>query len=213
MKRSEVEAIFPGATKEQIDAVLNGIGSELNPLKANLRAAEEARDKNAADLAAAQESAASIKAQLDTANAQLGDATAKLQEGMSAEELLKQREEAANAKEREFLLKANALDAKSIFVGAGCFEGDEIEALVKQVTSEDADSTKLFAQRIVDTVSKQREAVEKATKDALLKANPSLGGSQGGGIPATVKDFLALPYDKQLELKKADPGIVSKLTQ
>ena len=213
MKRNEVEAIFPGATKEQIDAVLNGIGSELNPLKANLKAAEEARDANAAALGEAQAQAADYKTRLDSATAQLGDATAKLQEGMTAEELLQQREAAAAAKEREFTMKANALDAKPIFVGAGCFEAAEIDQLVEQVTTEDAEVTKQFAQRIVDTVAKQRELVEKATKDAMLKSNPSLDGNQGGGIPTTVKDFLALPYDKQLELKKADPNIISKLTE
>ena len=132
---------------------------------------------------------------------------------MTAEELLQQREAAAAAKEREFTMKANALDAKTIFVGAGCFEAAEIDQLVEQVTTEDAEVTKQFAQRIVDTVAKQRELVEKATKDAMLKSNPSLDGNQGGGIPTTVKDFLALPYDKQLELKKADPNIISKLTE
>lgn len=210
MKRDEVSAIFPEATKEQIDAILNGIGSELNPLKANLKAAEAARDENAAALAKAQGEAVDFKSQLDAATAQLGEATAKLQEGMSAEELLKQREDAAAAKEREYTMKANALDAKAIFVGAGCFDAEEIDQLVEQVTTDSADATKQFAQRIVDTVAKQREAVEKATKDALLKSNPKLEGGEGGS-PATLKEFLDLPYETQLKLKQADPAIISKL--
>lgn len=206
MKREEVKAIFPNATDEEIDNILNEFGKELNPLKKQLKDAESERDTAQASLATAQANESAYKQQLE-------EAQAKIDEGLSDEERIAQREKAAEDREREFTLKSNGLDAKSIFVAAGCFEAEEIESLVEQVTTADADQTKARAQLIVDTVAKQREAVAKQTQDDLLKGNPKLkGGDKGNGdVPTTVKEFLALPYEKQLALKEANPNIVSQL--
>ena len=206
MKREEVKGIFPDATDEQIDAILNMNGNEINPLKSQLKSAVSERDEAKAALSASQVSEAGLKTQLDEANA-------KLEEGMTAEERIAAREKAADEREREFNLKSNGLDAKEIFVQAGCFEEDEIAELVEQVTGDDAEQTRARAQRIVDTVAKQREAVEKETKAALLKENPKLGGGSDGdgGAPKTMAEFLALDYKEQIALKEANPSILSEL--
>lgn len=206
MKREEVKELFPDATEEQIDGILNKFGEELNPVKKQLRDAESERDEAQSALAASQADAAGYKTQLDEANA-------KLEEGMTAEERIAAREKAADDREREFNLKSNGLDAKEIFVQAGCFEEEEIAELVEQVTSDDVEQTKARAQRIVDTVTKQREAVAKETKAALLKGNPKLGDGADGnaGVPKTMKEFLALDYKEQLALKEANPDILSEL--
>ena len=205
MKREEVREIFPNATDDEIDGILNKFRDEINPLKSQLKEAQTERDTAKSSLAESQASAAALQGQLDEANA-------KLTEGMTAEERIAAREKAAEDREREFNLKSNGLDAKSIFVAADCFEEDEIAELVEQVVGEDADATKARAQRIVDTVAKQREAVEKATRAALLLDNPSLGGSGGEpGVPGTMKEFLALTYEQQLQLKEANPDILSQL--
>lgn len=206
MKREEVKELFPDATEEQIDGILNKFGEELNPVKKQLKDAESERDEAQSALAASQADAAGYKTQLDEANA-------KLEEGMTAEERIAAREKAADDREREFNLKSNGLDAKEIFVQAGCFEEEEIAELVEQVTSDDVEQTKARAQRIVDTVTKQREAVAKETKAALLKENPKLGDGADGnpGVPKTMKEFLALDYKEQLALKEANPDILSEL--
>ena len=206
MKREEVKELFPDATEEQIDGILNKFGEELNPVKKQLRDAESERDEAQSALAASQADAAGYKTQLD-------EAKAKLEEGMTAEERIAALEKAADDREREFNLKSNGLDAKEIFVQAGCFEEEEIAELVEQVTSDDVEQTKARAQRIVDTVTKQREAVAKETKAALLKENPKLGDSGDGnpGVPKTMKEFLALDYKEQLALKEANPDILSQL--
>lgn len=205
MKREEVREIFPEATDEQIDAILNKNGSELNPLKSKLKDAESERDALKDTLSTTQASEASYKKQLEEANAAI-------EAGMSEEERIAAREKAAEEKELAFNLKSNGLDAKEIFVGAGCFDPEEIGELVEQVTTSDAEQTKARAQRIVDTVIKQREAVEKSTRDALLKDNPKLNGSgKEDGVPTSMEEFLKLPYDQQLALKEADPTILSNL--
>ena len=207
MKREEVRAVFPEATEEEVDAILNKVRDELNPLKRQLKDAESERDSAQAALSESQANEAGYRKQLDEANA-------KLEEGLSDEERMAAREKAAEEREREFTLKSNGLDAREIFVSAGYFDAEEVAELVGQVTTGDAEQTKAAAQRIVDTVAKQREAVEKATRDAMLKANPKLQGNAGGDdvVPTTVKEFLELPYERQLELKEADPNIISNLT-
>ena len=207
MKREDVKELFPDATEEQVDNILNKFGEELNPLKKQLRDAESERDEAQSALATSQVDAANFKNQLDEANA-------KIEEGMTAEERIAAREKAADDREREFNLKSNGLDAKEIFVQAGCFEEDEIAELVEQVTSNDNEQTKARAQRIVDTVTKQREAVAKETKAALLRENPTLGDGDGAGsvgLPKNMKEFLALDYTEQLAIKEANPDILSQL--
>ena len=205
MKREDVKALFPDATEEQVTAFLNKVGEELNPLKRDLKDAQGARDTAQAALADAQQQGATLQEQLDAANAQL-DAH------MTDEERIAAREKAAADREREFALKSNALDAREVFVQSGFFAADDIDALVEQVTGEDADATKSRAERIVATVKSQREAVEKATKDALLKQNPKLGGNGGDGAPTTMKEFLALPLSEQVAMKQANPNILKELT-
>lgn len=205
MKREEVREIFPNATDEEVTNILNKFGEELNPLKKRATDAEGERDKAQADLAKAQADAAGYKSQLD-------DANAKIEENMTAEERIAALEKAATEREEAFNLKSNGLDAKEIFVGAGCFEPEEIAKLVEQVTTPDADQTKANAQLIVDTVAKQREAVDKAVRDELMKSNPKpKGGGGKEGAPESMQDFLKLPYDQQLALKEANPDILSQL--
>lgn len=206
MKREEVKELFPDASEDTITALMNKVNAEISPLKQNLKSAEQERDTAIADLATSQAKASDLEQQLT-------DATSKLEAGMTAEEKLAALEKQAKDREIEFTMKSNRLDAQAIFVEAGCFDADEVTELVNQVTSEDAEKTKANAQKIVETVQKQRAAVEQATKDALLKGNPKPagGGGAGDGVPTTIKDFLELPESEQLALKEANPGLLSQL--
>lgn len=207
MKREEVKEHFPEATDEQIDGILNKFAEELNPVKKQLKEAQGELETTKSALEASQQSEAKTKVQLD-------ELQSKLEEDMSVEERIAAREKAADERERDFQLKSNALDARELFVAAGCFDEDDISGLVEQVTCEDVEKTKTAAQRIVDAVSKQREAADKAAKAALLKDNPKPGdpGDDGATGPKTRKEFLELPYEKQLALKEADPDILSRLS-
>lgn len=203
MKREDVLGIFPNATDEEIDRILNQIGGELNPLKRKLADAEKDRDAARAEQGTALARAAGLEQQL-------ADATEKLQAGMTAEELLASQQAEAERLQREYALKANGLEAKALFVEAGFFEAAEIDALVEKVTTEDADATKAFAESLIGTVRKQREAVEKATRDELLKGNPNPQGGSGGAA-ITREEFMKLPYKEQLAMKAENPDIISQL--
>ena len=199
MKRDDVRKVFPEATDEQIDAILNGIGAELNPLKAQL---EDATGR----LGEATSSLASLKASEATLKAQLEEANGRLQQGMSAEELLAAREKAAEEREREFTLKSNGLEAKSMFVEAG-FSAEDIEAVLPLVVSEDGDATKAAAKTLIGLDANRRDAVEQSTKDALLKANPTLTGAGSGGA-VSKEEFDKLPYAEKVKLVEENPELL-----
>jgi hypothetical protein len=202
MKRDDIRAIFPDASDEDIDKLLGKHHAELNPLKSQLRDAADGLSTTQAELEG-------LKAKEADYLEQLGEAQKRIEAGMTAEELLAEKEARAAEREREFLLKSNGLDAKGIFVAAG-IDADSIDALVAQVTVEDPDRTKASAQLIVDTIAKQAKAAEAAAKDALLKGNPKPQGSGGKAI-ATWDDFAKLPVAEQLAMKQANPNIVSEL--
>lgn len=195
MKRDDVRAVFTDATDEEVDSILGKHHAELNPLKGQLKDANEALE--------------ALRAENEGFKEQLADAQRKVEEGMTAEELLAAKEAAAAQRELEFTLKSNGLDAKAIFVAAG-IDAESVDALVEQVTVEDAEATKARAQLIVDTLSKHAKAVEAATKDAVLKANPKPQGGTGGAV-ATWDDFAKLPEEEQIAMRQANPNIVSEL--
>lgn len=201
MKREDVRAIFPEATDEQVDSILNGMGAEINPLKAQLEDTTAKLNDATGSITGLRASEAALKARLDEANA-------KIEQGMSAEELLAQREAQAAERERDFTLKSNSLDARALFVEAG-FDADDIEALLPRVVSEDGEATVTAAKALIDLDSKRRAAVEQSVKDQLLKGNPGLRG--GSGAPMAKKDFNKLPYEEQLKFVKENPGILKTL--
>lgn len=208
MKREDVEKFFPDATAEQVDGILNRIGSELNPLKQSVEELAAGRDEALARLAKAEGEAAAYKGKAD-------ELAAQVQSGMSAEERLEQLQKESEQQRRDYLLKSNALDARAILLDGG-IPAEQCEALVEQVVSDDPEKTKALAQSIVGVAKAQKDAAEQATKAALLQQNPKLGGAGDPPAPAgpkTMKEFLALPYEKQLQLKAADPDVMSKLTK
>lgn len=202
MKRDEIAAIFPGATEEQISTLLNGIGAELNPLKKSVTDLTGQLTAANGELKASRDSEGALQAKV-------AELTSQVQSGMSAEELLKQREETAAAKEREFTLKSNSLEAKSLFVGAG-FSAEDIEQLLPRVVSEDAEATKTAAQALVDLDKRRRDEVAQSTKAALLKQNPGLNGGTGEG-QITAESFNKMTFSEQMKLVQENPGLLKQL--
>lgn len=206
MKRDELRAMLPDATDEQVEDLFKRFGQEINPAKAIAKEAEDRANALSAQLEA-------LQGEKATLTASLAEAQKKIEAGMTAEELLEQQRALAEEQEREFKLKSNAVDAKSLFVEAGCFGDEEIASLVEQVVSVDADATLSKTKAIIDVVQRYGTSVEEKVKDELLRGNPSPAGSQGGVKPMSMKEFLKLPYAEQLKLKEENPRIMSELTK
>ena len=204
MKREEVTSIFPDATDEQVSALLNAIGGELNPLKGNNTKLTNKLEEITGALTTSQANEAALNAQVTELNKQL-------ESHMSDEERIAAREKAAEEKERLFALKSSELEARSIFVEAG-FTAEDIEALLPRVVGEDSEATKAAAKALVDFDARRRKEVEDATKDNLLKSNPSSKGNDASGEAVMSRaDFLKLPYREQVALREKQPDILTNL--
>lgn len=157
MTRDDIRKQFPDATEEQITALLNINGTDLDNAK-----------KNNVDPKILK------KLQEDSA------AYAKLQEaGLTDEEKIqKAMADAENAK-IEFAKKSNRLDAEKILVSAGLTEED-YKDLIDGIVSDDAEVTKNMATNLAGLITKQKESAIQKTKEELMDGTKTPGGTGGG---------------------------------
>lgn len=203
MKREDVKNIFPDATDEQVDAILNSYHADTNNAKKELKTSEV--------------TLGTLKEQLSSTNSELAkykqiadELQTKVEKSMSAEELLAQREQEAAQKEKEYAIRVNTLDARDIFQKAG-LSADDCSDLISQVVSADADKTKALAQQIADLTVKQRELVEKKTKDDMVKSNPRPEGAGNTNTSVSKADFLKLSTSEQMKMMDDNPNILNEL--
>lgn len=80
----------------------------------------------------------------------------------------------------------------------------ELESLVKGISSEDIEATKVLATNLVDTITKQKEATEAKIREELINDTPKpTGGEQDK--PMTKEAFLKLSYNEQVKFKIENP--------
>lgn len=87
------------------------------------------------------------------------------------------------------------LRAKEIFVTAGLTETD-YASILDVVVSEDEETTKTRAKSMVDLISAQKAAVEKAVKAELLKGTPKPPAGDGGNTGGA--------FEKEIEVARAN---------
>ena len=87
------------------------------------------------------------------------------------------------------------LRAKEIFVSAGLTEAD-YSSILDAVVSEDEETTKARAKSMVDLISAQKAAVEKAVKAELLKGTPKPPAGDGGDTDEA--------FEKEIEAARAN---------
>ena len=87
------------------------------------------------------------------------------------------------------------LRAKEIFVSAGLTEAD-YSSILDAVVSEDEETTKARAKSMVDLISAQKAAVEKAVKAELLKGTPKPPAGDGGDTGEA--------FEKEIEAARAN---------
>lgn len=157
MKREEITALFPDATKEQIDSLMNINGTDINNAKKeNLDPKELKRLQD-----------------IEMEYSKLSDANL-----TDAEKIKKALEDAENSK-IEFAKKSNRLDVEKIFVAAGLTQEDYKDYIDDLVSDNSEISTKL-ANGFVSTLSKQKESAIAKFKEDNLDNTPNPGGGKGG---------------------------------
>ncbi len=168
MTREDIKKQFPEATEEQITALLNINGTDIEGAKKN--------NVDPKVLKQLQEDSEAYK---------------KLQEAnlTDAEKIQKALDDAEAAKV-EFAKKSSRLEVEKILVGAGLTEED-YKDLIDGLVSEDADASKTRATKFSEVLKKQKEAVEKKTKESLMDGTQTPGGSGSAGEEKTQAEKIA----------------------
>lgn len=158
MTREDVKKQFPDATDEQIKAILDINGTDIEGVKKN--------NVDPKVLKQLQEDSAAYK---------------KLQEAdlTDAEKIQKALNDAAESK-ADFQKKSNRLDVEKILVAAGLTEED-YKDLIDGLVSEDAEKSKALATNLATMLGKQKEAAIQKTKEELMDGTKGAGGAGGAG--------------------------------
>lgn len=114
---------------------------------------------------------------------------------MTADEKLKAELEKATTAQLTYKKELSKLRAKEIFVSAGLTEAD-YSSILDAVVSEDEETTKARAKSMVDLISAQKAAVEKAVKAELLKGTPKPPAGDGGDTGEA--------FEKEIEAARAN---------
>lgn len=80
----------------------------------------------------------------------------------------------------------------------------ELESLVKGISNEDIETTKILAQNFVNTITKQREQAEAKVRQELIDNAPKPNGGEQDK-PMTKEAFIKLSYNEQVKYKAENP--------
>jgi alanyl-tRNA synthetase len=117
------------------------------------------------------------------------------EKSMTDEEKLQAELEKAIESQKQYAKELAKLRAKEIFVEAGLTESD-YSSILDVVVSEDEETTKTRAKSLVDLISAQKAAVEKAVKVELLKGTPKPPAGTGGDTDEA--------FEKEIEAARAN---------
>lgn len=184
MTREDIKKEFPDATEEQITALLNINGNDIETWKKKVPK----------------------KAEYEELLRKAGEYDKLEEAGLTDEEKVqKALEDAENAK-AEFAKKTNRLDAEKILVGAGLSEED-YKDLIDGIVSDDADTTKSMATNLANLITKQKESAIQKTKEELMDGTHTPGGKSGssGGDKTDAEKFAeSLLEGKETDSQSAD---------
>lgn len=156
MTRDDIKKQFPDATEEQITAILNINGADIET--------EKRKNVDPKELKRLQG--------IETEYNKLKDADL-----TDAEKIQKALQDAEAAK-LDFAKKSNRLDVEKILVAAGLGEED-YKDLIDTLVSDDAERSKNAATAFANLVSKQKEAAVQKTKEEMMDDTPTPGGDGG----------------------------------
>lgn len=106
------------------------------------------------------------------------------QSSMTAEEKLQAEMKQAEELQKKYAKELAKLRAKEIFVTSGLNEKD-YDPLLDVVVSENEEITVSRAKAMVDVINAQKQAVEKAVKEELLKNTPKPAAGKAGNVDYT----------------------------
>lgn len=151
------------------------------------------------------------KTQLDAYNALKAEFDTFKQSKMTDEE--KQAEQAKQMQEQyqKANLTISKMYAENTFAKAG-FKEDDYKGILDSIVTEDPDKTKGLAETICNTMLKQKQDIEKAITDKIVKGTktPPAGNDNNQGKASDVENYKKLYADAQ---KRGDYGKMAYYTR
>ncbi|SDR69505.1 hypothetical protein [Parafannyhessea umbonata] len=185
------ELLGEAATDEVVNAIMDANGKDIN-------AAKSGKDD--------------LKAQLAEAQSKVDELTKASEANLSDAEKWQKAIDDANKRADKALHDLSEQSAVAVFAAAGISE-DDYKAFMPSIVSNDRKATVAAAKAISDMVSaKVAAASEAAEKKSLGGMKPPAGGDASNGTVSTKKEFMSLPYAKQVELRAQNPEILSQLS-
>ena len=154
------DAYKEGMTIDEINAALAD-KNFVDPATLPKSVSKEVFDKTASELAAVKKKLKELE-----------------QNSMTAEQKLQQEMEEAQNLKKQYAKELAKLKAKEIFVESGLTEKD-YTSLLDIVVSEDEETTANRAKAMIDVINVQKQVVEKAVKEELLKNVPKPPAGSG----------------------------------
>lgn len=180
MTREQVKKLFPEATEEQINAIL---------------------DANSADIGKAKKGGISDEElQKLKDKAKLHDDYEETQK-TSEEKLTKALKEAEDLKLSNLKL-LNKTKAAEVFVAAGMTE-EEYSTFIDGIVSDNEETTLALANSLVSTLNAKVEAKEKSVKAELLKSTPTPPAGGGGEVKTEAEKIAEARASAAVENNKA----------
>lgn len=180
MTREQVKKLFPEATEEQINAIL---------------------DANSADIGKAKKGGISDEElQKLKDKAKLHDDYEETQK-TSEEKLTKALKEAEDLKLSNLKL-LNKTKAAGVFVAAGMTE-EEYSTFIDGIVSDNEETTLALANSLVSTLNAKVEAKEKSVKAELLKSTPTPPAGGGGEVKTEAEKIAEARASAAVENNKA----------
>lgn len=185
------ELLGEAATDEVVNAIMDANGKDIN-------AAKSGKDD--------------LMAQLAEAQSKVDELTKASEANLSDAEKWQKAIDDANKRADKALHDLSEQSAVAVFAAAGISE-DDYKAFMPSIVSNDRKATVAAAKAISDMVSaKVAAASEAAEKKSLGGMKPPAGGDPSNGTVSTKKEFMSLPYAKQVELRAQNPEILSQLS-
>lgn len=185
------ELLGEAATDEVVNAIMDANGKDIN-------AAKSGKDD--------------LRAQLAEAQSKVDELTKASEANLSDAEKWQKAIDDANKRADKALHDLSEQSAVAVFAAAGISE-DDYKAFMPSIVSNDRKATVAAAKAISDMVSaKVAAASEAAEKKSLGGMKPPAGGDPSNGTVSTKKEFMSLPYAKQVELRAQNPEILSQLS-
>ncbi len=107
------------------------------------------------------------------------------------------------ATRKELAIERSQIQAEKI-LSKVVEDDEELQTLVKGISSDDIETTKALAQNLVDTITKQKEATEAKVRQELIDNTPKPTGGDDKK-PMTKEEFIKLSYNEQVKYKQENP--------